>query len=181
VVRLLAAWRPEVRWIGCDPNQDAIAWAQAHIPGVEWFASPQWPPLPLDDGSLDLAYAISIWSHFGENAALRWFAEMHRLVAPGGRLVFTAHGLHSIGDFVRRGKLRARDGTRCLRALETHGHWFRQTFKSGGDWGVADPDWGEAYMSPDWVRRHAEPAWRVVRHEPARLDRNQDLYVLERV
>jgi len=181
VVRFLAAWRPDVRWIGCDPNEGAIAWAQAHIPGVEWFASPQAPPLPLDDGSLDLVYAISIWSHFGENAALRWFAEMHRLLAPGGRLVFTAHGLHSIGDFVRRGKLRARDGSRCLRALETHGHWFRQTFKSGGDWGVADPDWGEAYMSPDWVRRHAEPGWRIVRNEPGRLDGNQDLYVLERV
>ena len=47
--------------------------------------------------------------------------------------------------------------------------------------GVADPDWGEAYMSPDWVRRHAEPGWSVVRYEPARHERNQDLYVLERV
>ena len=180
VARFLAAWRPEVRWIGCDPNAAAIAWAQEHLPAGEWFASPQQPPLPLDTRSLRLVYAISIWSHFGERAARRWFDEMHRLLAPGGRLVFTTHGLHSIGDFVRRDRLRASDGTRCVRALESHGFWFRQTFKSGGDWGVADPEWGEAYMSPDWVRRQAEPGWRVVRHEPGRLEGNQDLYVLER-
>jgi SAM-dependent methyltransferase len=180
VVRLLAAWRPEVRWIGCDPNAGAIAWAQAHVPAVEWFVSPQEPPLPLADGALDLAFAISIWSHFGERAALRWLDEMHRLLEPGGVLVFTAHGLGSIGDFVRRGKLRARDGTTAAEALATRGHWFRSTFKAGGDWGVVDPEWGEAYMSPEWVRRHVEPRWRLARYEPARLDRNQDLYVLER-
>jgi SAM-dependent methyltransferase len=181
VVRFLAAWRPDVRWIGCDPNAEAIAWAQAHLPDVEWFASPQHPPLPLDTGSLRLAYAISVWSHFGEQAALRWFDEMHRLLSPGGFLVFTAHGVQSIGDFVRRGKLRAGDGSRCLAALASHGHWFRQTFKADGDWGVVDPDWGEAYMSPDWVLRHTQDRWRLLRFEPARLEANQDLYVLERV
>jgi len=181
VVRLLAAWRPDVRWLGCDPNAEAIAWAQAYVPGVELFVGPQQPPLPLDAGSLQLVYAISIWSHFAEGAALRWLDEMHRLLAPGGVLVFTAHGLGSIGDFVRRGMLAPGDGSTAVHALATHGHWFRNTFAAGGDWGVEDPEWGHAYMSPEWVLRNIQPHWRLLRFEPARLDGNQDLYALERV
>ncbi len=181
VVRLLAAWRPDVRWIGCDPNAGAIAWAQEHIPAVEWFASPQEPPLPLDDAALDLAYAISIWSHFGAGAALRWLDEMHRLLAPGGLLVFTAHGFGSLGEFVRRGAMQAGQASRAARELVAHGHWFTPVFGAGGDWGVADPEWGQAFMTPQWLAGHAVPRWRLARYEPARLAGNQDLYVLERV
>jgi SAM-dependent methyltransferase len=180
VVRLLAAWRPDVRWLGCDPNAEAIAWAREHLPGVEWFASPQEPPLPLEAGSLQLAYAISIWSHFGAGAALRWLDEMHRVLAPGGRLVFTAHGLGSLAEFVRRGAMEAADASRAARELVRHGHWFKPVFGAGGDWGVADPEWGQAFMSPQWLLEHALPRWRALVYEPARLDHNQDLYVLEK-
>jgi hypothetical protein len=71
------------------------------------------------------------------------------------------------------------DGSTAVHALATHGHWFRATFH-GGDWGVADPEWGHAYMSPEWLLRHVQPRWRLRRFEPARLDGNQDLYALER-
>jgi SAM-dependent methyltransferase len=180
VLRFLAAWRPDVRWIGCDPNGEAIAWAQAHLPTLELFESPQQPPLPLETGSLELVYAISIWSHFGEGAALRWLDEMHRVLPPGGLLVFTAHGLGSIADFVRRGALRHADATETARVLALRGHQFRAVFGEAGDWGVVDPEWGQAYMSPEWLLRHALPRWRLLLFEPTRLEQNQDLYVLDR-
>jgi SAM-dependent methyltransferase len=180
VVRFLAAWRPDVRWLGCDPNAEAIRWAQAHLPGIELFVSPRQPPLPLEAGSLNLAYAISVWSHFAERAALRWLEEMHRLVAPGGLLVLTAHGLGSVADFVRRGRMRATDGSRCVKALMSHGHWFRPLFGDGGDWGVVDPEWGDAYLTPEWLLQRVLPRWRLLLYERARLEGNQDLYVLER-
>jgi SAM-dependent methyltransferase len=180
VLRFLAAWRPDVRWIGCDPNGAAIVWAQGRLPGLELFESPQQPPLPLAAGSLQLVYAISIWSHFAEGAALRWLDEMHRLLAPGGVLAFTAHGLGSIADFVRRGALRQADAAETAHALAMHGHQFHNVFGAAGDWGVVDPEWGQAYMSPEWLLRHALPRWRLLLFEPARLEENQDLYVLER-
>jgi SAM-dependent methyltransferase len=176
VVRFLAAWRRDVRWLGCDPNADAIAWARAHLPGIELFVSPQRPPLSLDGGSLQLVYAISIWSHFAEAAAMRWLAEMHRLLAPGSLLVFTAHGLGAVAHFVRAGTLP--HASRAVRGLLVHGHWFRSRFGAEGDWGVVDPEWGEAYLTPEWVLRL--PGWRVLLYEPARLQGNQDLYVLKR-
>jgi SAM-dependent methyltransferase len=180
VVRFLAAWRPDMRWIGCDPNAEAIAWAQAHLPQLELFTSPQRPPLPLDAGSLNLAFAISIWSHFAEGAAHRWLEEMHRLLAPGGVLVFTAHGLGAIGHFVRHGALRHAEASAIARELNARGHAFRAVFGEHGDWGVVDPEWGQAYLTPEWLVRHALPRWRLLLYEPARLDGNQDLYVLER-
>ena len=65
-------------------------------PEIEFFVNDNAPPLPLADGSLDLVYAISIWSHFAPELGLRWFEEMHRLIRPGGHLVCTTHGLTSV-------------------------------------------------------------------------------------
>ena len=72
VARALAACWPEADWHGCDPNRDAIAWARRHLPDVTFQRSPQDPPLPYEDGAFDFVCAISIWSHYGESAAIRW-------------------------------------------------------------------------------------------------------------
>ncbi len=64
VVRVLAAAYPGVRWFACDPNEQAITWATTNLPGIEFFANDQAPPLPFEDGSFDLVYGMSIWSHF---------------------------------------------------------------------------------------------------------------------
>ena len=95
-VRPLAAAYPHVQWHGVDPNGPAIAWAAEHVPGVAFARSASEPPLAFGDGELDLVYAISIWSHFAEDAARRWLDEMHRVVAPGGHLVITIHGAESV-------------------------------------------------------------------------------------
>ena len=49
VVRVLAAAFPDVRWHACDPNEAAVAWAQANLPGIEFAVSAQEPPLPYAD------------------------------------------------------------------------------------------------------------------------------------
>jgi SAM-dependent methyltransferase len=180
VLRMLAAWRSDVRWIGCDPNAGAIDWARANLPGLELFTSPQRPPLPLPDGTLDLVYAISIWSHFAAGAGLRWIEEMRRALKPGGLLLLTTHGLTSIGDFVRRNMLRRRDAARFAHALLRGEHAFQPRFGSGGDWGVVDPEWGMGYMTPEWLLPRVRAGWTPLLYEPGRLQANQDLYVLER-
>ncbi len=72
---------------------------RARCPTIEFFVSGDAPPLPLADGSLDLVYAISIWSHFEPTLGLRWFEEMHRVLRPGGQLVCTTHGLTSVAFY----------------------------------------------------------------------------------
>jgi SAM-dependent methyltransferase len=180
VVRMLAAARPDVAWLGCDPNEPAIAWARENLDCAEFFVSPQEPPLELPDASLDLVYAISIWSHFDADAGLRWFEEMHRLLRPGGVLLFSAHGVASIGRQTAAGSLIPEDALSCSEALHRRGFWFARAFGEEGDHGVVSEDWGMAYATPEWLLTRLLPAWSARLYEPARLDANQDLYVLER-
>jgi SAM-dependent methyltransferase len=180
ILRVLSAWRPDVRWLGCDPNADAVEWAAEHLPGVEVFRSPQHPPLALDDASLDAVYAISIWSHFGECAAQAWLREMYRLLRPGGVLLLTTHGFAAVSHFLRNGGLARNDALACARALIARGHWFQDAFGPDGDWGVADPEWGMAYMTPEWLLSRVLPDWTALLYEPGRLGANQDVFVLER-
>ena len=180
VLRVLAAWRDDIEWIGCDPNGPATSWADEHIPGLTAFESPQEPPLPLDAGSIDLVYAISVWSHFGESQALRWLEEMHRIVKPGGALIFTTQGFPSLAFYLSR-KLVTDDQARSgARALVSHGHLYSEAFGEDGDWGVKHPEWGMAYMSADWLAARTSGSWSLQLLERARVDANQDLVALIR-
>ena len=180
VLRVLAAAFPEVRWIGCDPNGDAVAWAQATFPHLEWFVSANEPPLPLADAALELVYAISIWSHFAPALGLRWFDEMHRVIRPGGHLVFTTHGLTALAYAAEMGRRPLEECAEIDRALYRDGCWFIDPFGEDGDWGVVNPLWGSAFLTPEFILGQLCPSWRVVEFVAGRNQSNQDVYVLAR-
>ena len=179
-LRVLQAWRPEVGWAGCDPNRRAIEWASAQLPGIEFFVSPQEPPLELAPDSLDVAFAVSVWSHFAAGAAERWLAELHRLLRPGGLLILTVQGFASVAHYLRAAAISPEAAASAVEDLLATGRHDLDAFGPGGDWGVASPEWGMAYMTLEWLAARATPAWALALYEPARLDSNQDLVVLER-
>jgi SAM-dependent methyltransferase len=179
-LRPLMAAYPEIEWHGVDPNQGAVAWAGTHLPGATFQASPSDPPLPFPDGCFDLVYAISIWSHFGEGAARRWLAEMRRILAPGGHLVLTLHGAHSIAYYAATGQRPAGQLEEIGFALHRRGFWFAPEFGPTGDHGVAHPEWGTAFMSAEWLLREATPAWHVTYYAVGRNSQNQDVATLRR-
>jgi SAM-dependent methyltransferase len=181
VLRPLAAAYPDTRWIGCDPNEPAIAWASEHFPGIEFFVNGHEPPLPLRDAALDMAYAISIWSHFEPELGLRWFEEMRRLIRPGGYLVFTTHGVTSVAFYATRGLRTPEQSAETAEGLYRRGWWYAEQFGEEGDWGVVNPGWGTAFLSPEWVLAQLCPRWRVLEFAPGRNQENQDVYVLQRV
>jgi SAM-dependent methyltransferase len=181
VVRVLAAAYPALAWHGCDPNAPAIAWAAQNVPGIDFFVSGNAPPLQLQDESLDLAYAISIWSHFAPELGLRWFEEMWRVLRPGGYLLCTTHGLTSMSHYATLG-LRTPEQTQEISdAIYRWGCWYTPEFGEEGDWGVINPDWGSAFLSPEWMLAQLCPRWRVLEFAPGRNQDNQDVYVLQRV
>jgi SAM-dependent methyltransferase len=180
VVRVLAAAHPELEWHGCDPLADAIYWASAHLHGVRFERSPERPPLPYPDGSLDFAYAISIWSHFSEPAALAWLDALRRAVRPQGRLLLTTQGEHSIAHTFRVGQRSQEQLSAIREALRRRGFWFAPEYGEVGDHGLRDADWGIAFLTPEWLLAMATPEWRVALFHPGRVEGNQDLYVLER-
>jgi SAM-dependent methyltransferase len=181
VLWALAASYPEIRWHGCDPNAAAIAWAGEHLANVELFVNDDAPPLPLADASLDLVYAISIWSHFQPALGLRWFEEMHRVIRPGGHLVCTTHGLISVAFYATNELRTPEQSLEIAEALYRKGWWYAPEFGEEGDWGVVNPDWGTAFLSPEWMLAQLCPRWRVLEFAPGRNQDNQDVYLLQRV
>ena len=180
VVRVLRAAFPDVEWHACDPNADAVAWAREHLAGIAFQVSPQEPPLAFADGHFDLVYAISVWSHLSEQAALRWFDEMHRLIRPGGVLVPTLQCWQTTQHLAAGGLWALHDVRAAAADLYVHGHHFREIFGPSGDFGVQSPDWGFALMSPEWLVEHLTPAWELLSWRSGALEGNQDLAVLRR-
>lgn len=186
VVRPLVAVHPEVSWHGCDPNAGAIEWIRGNLDGIHAFVSDTSPPLPFDEGALAAAFAISVWSHYSARAALTWFREMHRVIRPGGHLIFTTHGLQSCVWFglCRDPGLDAKLGSNWIpdaaRELQTSGHYFADMFGKTGDWGVKSRDWGIAFFTPEWLLAHVSPDWALKLFRIGRASGNQDLFVLER-
>jgi SAM-dependent methyltransferase len=180
VVRVLAAALPGVEWHGCDPIADAVDWARAHLPGIQFERSPEYPPLQHPDGFFDAVYAISIWSHFSDSAAIDWLREARRIVRPGGRLVLTTHGYQTIAYTHAAGVRSPEQLAEVTDALNRRGFWYAPEFGEAGDHGVANPDWGTAFLSPEWLLAGVTPEWRVALFAPGRVEDNQDLYVLER-
>ncbi len=180
VLRMVAAARPDLRCLGCDPNVEAIAWAGAHLPMAEFFLSPQTPPLALEDASVDMAFAISIWSHFDAAPALAWFEEMHRILKPGSPLVVTTHGFDCLAVQLRDGAVGRETAAKAVAAMVRSGHYFVDVFGPDGDWGVRDDGWGDAYMTLDWLQSRLDGRFATRLLWPGGLQETQDLVVLER-
>lgn len=92
VLRHLHAAHPGVEWLGCDVHRPSIEWLQSAAGNsVQAFVNEPEPPLPVNDDSFDLVYAISAFTHLGWNWA-RWLAEMHRVLRPQGLLIASLLG-----------------------------------------------------------------------------------------
>jgi SAM-dependent methyltransferase len=72
---------------GCDIDAQSIAWVSANLsPPLHVFHNAFAPPLPLHERSFDLVYATSVFTHIGDLWS-DWLLELHRILAPGGRLI----------------------------------------------------------------------------------------------
>lgn len=180
VARVVRAWDPRVRLLGCDPNEAAIAWAAENLPGLELFVSPLDPPLELGPEELDVVYAISIWSHFECGRGLAWLEEMHRVVRPGGHLLLTTHGHSSVRWFAATGGMPIERLEAVVRDLYRTGCSYHPAFGPDGDWGVPADGWGLAFLSAEWIGAKVTPHWDVSLFEPGTVERNQDLWLLRR-
>jgi SAM-dependent methyltransferase len=77
----------EAEFWGCDIHAESIAWINAHLnPPLQAFVNDEEPPLPKPDGSFDVIYAFSVFTHLTDSWS-RWLLELHRLLTPDGLLV----------------------------------------------------------------------------------------------
>ena len=77
---------------GCDPNPSLVRWCNENLPFGQFTLSRREPPLPYEDSTFHLVYGISVFTHLTETLQRAWFAELARVIVPGGTLVITTHG-----------------------------------------------------------------------------------------
>lgn len=91
VLRHIARDLPDCEAIGCDINRLHVEWCNAHLPAnARAFQNHSVPSLPLEDNSLDLVSAFSVFTHI-EALETAWLSEIRRVLKPGGIAWITVH------------------------------------------------------------------------------------------
>jgi SAM-dependent methyltransferase len=76
----------------CDIDRESVVWLEENLsPPIRAFVSEDKPPLRLEAGSLDLIYAVSVFTHLTDTWS-SWLLELHRLLRESGLLVITFIG-----------------------------------------------------------------------------------------
>ena len=78
---------------GVDINRPMVRWCRRNLPG-RWDAIRIGQDLPFGTADFDLAYACSVVTHLREDTTAHWFADLARVLEPGGVLLVTFHDQH---------------------------------------------------------------------------------------
>jgi SAM-dependent methyltransferase len=83
---------PHVILHGSDIDEAAIAWCRETIPYARCDINQAVPPLNYADASFDAIIALSVFSHLDASMERQWFAELGRVLKPGGLLLISFSG-----------------------------------------------------------------------------------------
>ena len=123
------------------------------------------PGLDLAADDFDLVYSYSVFTHLPEVMQRPWLDELVRVTRPGGHLLLTFHGEHTLSD------------------LDTDG---RTRFAAGGLVVVAGDEGGRgtnacaAYHPESWIRGTLAPDLDVLDHWPGDSSFKQDAYLIRK-
>jgi cyclopropane fatty-acyl-phospholipid synthase-like methyltransferase len=127
----LARQFPKVRWHGTDVDAESIDWCRASLPGVFSVNGPL-PPLPHADGSFDLIYGVSVFTHLSEEHQRAWLPELRRILKPGGLLLLSFHS-KNVWQSMEDASAVERDGFVFRTSSKLKGilpEWYQTTFQS---------------------------------------------------
>ena len=191
MIRHLEDLTPQVQVWGCDIWADAIEWCHGHLSPPFYFATTTVAPhLPFADRSFGLVYCGSLFTHI-DDLAEAWFCELHRIIRPGGRLVFSVNDRHSAGvvaghgDPAEAARYAERAGGRAnwnaFAGLLASGAGFRR-FTAGQAWMASAESGGMAHVlwDPELLCRRLAWGWRCCSITPEAYG-HQTLIVLERL
>lgn len=91
--RVLRYWEGHSGFVaGSDQDAGAIDWCRTNLRFARCERNELAPPLPFEDASFDLVYALSVFTHLTADLQTEWRDELARVLRPGGRLLLTTHG-----------------------------------------------------------------------------------------
>lgn len=154
------------RYYGCDYNDSYVAWCAANLHDIAFFKNDIHPPLASQDNSIDLAYAISIFTHLAEDSHDLWMREMHRVLNNKGIFVFTTHGDITKANLMEKEKAMYDSGKIVLRGNVKEGYRMYT-----------------AYHPPSFIRNLVSPLFDVLEHIPGERKSwgfSQDVWVVRK-
>ena len=82
--RILRHWErsDDLRLHGTDYNPHLVAWCRRNYGFADFRVNDLEGPLPYPDGSFDLVYAWSVFTHLSVEIGDRWIAELARALRP---------------------------------------------------------------------------------------------------
>jgi len=87
---------------GTDIDDVSIRWSKINISCAIFDVNQSMPPLRYGDGSFDLVYSMSVFSHLNEDMEVSWLRELVRVLKPSGHLYITFNSQHVLNQIPQR-------------------------------------------------------------------------------
>ena len=98
VLRHLRGVWPHAQLFGSDVDEKLINWTRKNLHELaQWHTGDYLPPSEFGPESLDIIYAVSVFTHMDEEAQSSWLDEFHRIMKPKGIILLTVSPLRK-GD-----------------------------------------------------------------------------------
>ncbi len=92
ITRHAVAEVPGAEIWGCDIDSPSVTWLREHLsPPLHAFQNEEWPPTDRPDGSFDLIFTFSVFTHLVDSWSA-WLLELHRILSDTGVLIVTVFG-----------------------------------------------------------------------------------------
>lgn len=165
-LRHFLAEAQDAEFWGVELDGASVEWLQDNLcPPLHVLRGSEAPPLGLERGAFDLAYAISVFTHLTD-ASIPWLLELHALLEPGGLLIATYMGRWNSEVFTGEAWEEDRIGMNVLR--------HDQPWDAGGpvvlmsDWWVR-AHWGRAFEILDVAPNIHGQSWALMRKRDIEL------------
>ena len=160
---------------GTDIHAGRVLWCKQHLsPRLRFLTTTTVPHLPFEDRYFGFVYAGSVFTHI-DDLADAWFAELRRVLRPGGVLFVTVHLKNDIA--LLEGKYRHVGLAQHLRSQPEYERFARSDFDV---FTIGRSSESFVFYDLDYLRRTLEPQFRLLSvTEEVRL--YQNALLLERV
>lgn len=158
---------------GIDVDPDFVAITRESFGTENFHVCTPFPPADFGDGSFHYVVAYSVFSHLSEKAMVAWLTEFHRLLAPGGVLVFTTRDRAffdyceslkaSATDSYQRGLANLFPDFTAARHAYDRGQFVHANPSEVTGGGVRDGSfYGESFVPETYIRQRFADAYEVL-------------------
>jgi SAM-dependent methyltransferase len=184
ILRFFLREFPAEHLVLADVLKDAVECARSLNPPYEIIHNQVNPPLPIEEGSLGICYAFSVFSHLSEQYCSDWLRHLAHLLAPGGRLIITTRGKAQIDylETLERTNTPYHLASLLPRAEAIRKEYERGVFQfypAGGGGELTQDFYGETWIPRRWMEeRHVSFGYSACDFYPEFKTVDQCVFVL---